>query len=140
MAPGGVISDLSRGKDIAGSRTMKIRRRDQTTTPGLPPPPAPTARDANPWPLSTAPRAAPAARPASESNLGTVPGKTQTVPAGRRPPRRAVPVLVLFAALGIGAGLAVDALRSGRVEDAIGALLILAFVALTAWRALKSRR
>ena len=30
---------------------MKTRSRDPDTTHGLPPPPAPTARDANPWTL-----------------------------------------------------------------------------------------
>jgi hypothetical protein len=114
---------------------MKTRPSDRQREPGLPPPPAPTARDANPWPISSAP-------------TGTQPPPGQPrAPGGRlrrRPPaavaarrKRAspwVPLLVLVFIAGTGVQMAIRAFAGGDIEAAAGALVIIAFVAIIALR------
>jgi len=53
--------------------------------------------------------------------------------------RRWVPVMILLVIAGTGVQLAMQALESGDVEAAIGALVILAMAALIAWRRLSRK-
>lgn len=120
---------------------MKTRTPDQQRGHGLPPPPAPTARDANPWPMSSAP-------------TGTQPPPRQPRASGRRPQpqspagpaarrKRAlpwVPLLVLFFIIGTGVQMAIRALAEGDIETAAGALVILALVAIVALSRMVKRR
>jgi len=55
---------------------------------------------------------------------------------GRDGRRRWVPVMILLFIAGTGVQLAIQALESGDVEAAVGALVILAMAALIAWRRL----
>lgn len=87
---------------------MRTSDQPDEITP-LPPPPAPTARDANPWQVSGAPAPARRAR------------MPQARDAGSRPARSALRHLV---AIGIVAFIAVsgavEALRGGEPEKLIG--------------------
>ena len=115
---------------------MKTRNRDANTTPGLPPPPAPTSRDANPWPMGETqvpdrkgqPSAAPT--PRRPNRFPTQP------PSSVEPRRRPVVPLVILAFIAMTAiGLVADALKSGSLEDAIGPIVTVLFVAFMIWRA-----
>jgi len=132
---------------------MKTRSRDPDTTHGLPPPPAPTARDANPWTLGGGekPRAAapPGVPPAMPSGVppASPPGKPQRPrfparrvehPKPRRPPVVALLIFAVVALVPLGAAL--RALGAGAAEEAIGSLIAVGFIAFMAWRALRSRR
>jgi len=132
---------------------MKTRSRDRETTHGLPPPPAPTARDANPWTLGGGekPRAAapPGVPPAMPSGVppASPPGKPQRPrfparrvehPKPRRPPVVALLIFAVVALVPLGAAL--RALGAGAAEEAIGSLIAVGFIAFMAWRALRSRR
>jgi len=119
---------------------MKTRPPRAAQQTGLPPPPAPPARDANPWTMSGTAGAAPqSSRPAApRGNQRTARGAgggRSPVP-GRDGRRRWVPVMILLFIAGTGVQLAIQALESGDVEAAVGALVILAMAALIAWRRL----
>lgn len=120
---------------------MKTRTRGEDHTHGLPPPPAPTAPDANPWEMSSAPTSRgslPWPRPPF-GKPGRLPktGKTES-PA---PLRRVawMPLLVLVFVAGTGVQLAIRALSAGEVDAAVGALVIVAFVGLIAVRRLRKK-
>lgn len=134
---------------------MKTRSRDGNTTPGLPPPPAPTSRDANPWSMEE--QQAPAMKGHATAIKGQAPALKDPVPAAapsRRPqrfparasgtvePRRRpiVPLLILAFVAMTAIGLVAEALQSGTIEDAIGPLVAVAFVAFMIWRQLRGRR
>ena len=132
---------------------MKTRSRDPDTTHGLPPPPAPTARDANPWTLGGGekPRAAappgvppampsgvPPASPPGKPHRPRFPARQVEHPKPRRPPVVALMIFAVVALVPLGAAL--RALAAGATEDAIGPLIAVGFIAFMAWRALRSRR
>lgn len=115
---------------------MKTRNRDANITPGMPPPPAPTSRDANPWsmgePQAPDRKGQPpaAATPRRPTRFPTKP------PSSVEPRRRPVVPLVILAFIAMTAiGLVADALKSGSFEDAIGPIVTVVFVAFMIWRA-----
>jgi len=128
---------------------MKTRDRDPKPAHGLPPPPAPPARDANPWTISHT------GSPGSDA----LPGAARSVPGGsgpaaaRRPrfpvrqvpqpkPRKPsiVPLAIFAIAVLIPLGAAVRALGAGALAEAIGPLFALLFIAFIAIRILRRRR
>ena len=123
---------------------MKTRPTDAEPKSGLPPPLAPTARDANPWRMSAPP--AVASKLAREPKLphelprrrkrGASPDLSRVTPAHlRRIPW--IPLLILVFIAGTGVQLAIRALRAGDVEAAIGALVMVAFVAFMVLRRIR---
>jgi hypothetical protein len=120
---------------------MKTRRRDTGTTTGLPPPPAPPSRDANPWtiPGPDAPRAP--ARPAGATASPSpkrFPGGPSARPGPRRMPVFALLVLGVIAFVALGG--AVHEIGSGNYADAVGPLLAVAFAAFVVWKQARGRR
>lgn len=121
---------------------MKTRSRDATTTPGLPPPPAPTSRDANPWSMgethaperSGIPGSAKA--PVRPHRFPT--RSPETIEPRRRP--AAVPLVILAFIAMTAIGLVADALESGKLAEAIGPILAVVFVAFMIFRQLRGRR
>jgi hypothetical protein len=138
---------------------MKIRRRDTGMAEGLPPPPAPTARDANPWTISshearhpadpvTRPQAgagdrgaatsrwsprATSARPASTRGM-------ERIAAGSRPRRPSLIALLVPLAIAFAAVLGfVRAFESGDYRAAIGPLMAAAFAAFVLTRLMRRR-
>ncbi len=138
---------------------MKTRSRDTGSVSGLPPPPAPTARDANPWTFSsekTRPSAAPETgfqwrgrRPgvATSSSSAPISPAKPTSPriaarkaTGMGPRRRPLFSLVIPAAIALAAILgAVRALESGDYRAAVGPLIATAFVAFVLIRLMRRR-
>jgi len=123
---------------------MKTRSRDTTTTPGLPPPPAPTSRDANPWSMGEvhAPDRG-GIPPAAQAQAPVRPGRFPIKPPDTVRPRRraaAVPLVVLAFIAMIAIGLVTDALESGNLEEAIGPIVAVVFVAFMIVRQLRGRR
>jgi hypothetical protein len=126
---------------------MKTRSRDTTTTtPGLPPPPAPTSRDANPWSMGEVhapdrggiPPAA-QAQPKAPERQRRFPVKPPETTKGRR--RGAAVPLVILAFIAMTAiGLVADALESGNLAEAIGPVVAVVFVAFMIVRQLRRRR
>jgi len=118
---------------------MKTRSSNEQARHGLPPPPAPTARDANPWPMSSPP-------------AGSKPGPRHPrapvrPPAPRTPGQHVrsrslpwIPLLILFAVAGSAVQMAIRALQEGDAEAAIGALVIFAMVAVVAVRRILKRK
>lgn len=119
---------------------MKTRPPKAAQQTGLPPPPAPTARDANPWPMSSLTGAAPqpSRQPAPRGIQRAARGGRSPAPS-RDGQRRWVPVAILLVIAGTGVQLAMQALESGDFEAAIGALVILAMAAFIAWRRLSRK-
>lgn len=120
---------------------MKTRRSDEQVRHGLPPPPAPTASDANPWQMSV-----PAGGTKQAPRHPPVPGWP---PAPRTPGQRTrrrsrsrpwIPLLIMFAMVGTGVQTAIRALWEGEVEMAIGALVIFAVVAVVALRRILKKK
>lgn len=119
---------------------MKTRERETSVTIGLPPAPAPTARDANPWPLST-----PAANPQPvHPRVAAARGSDEAAPpapppAARR--RRLVWLPLAIAGLVAATALrgAIEAFASGAAEAAIGPLVLVVLAAVIAWRRLRRR-
>jgi len=119
---------------------MKTKFPGATDKPTLPPPPAPTARDANPWTISDAPgtgRATAAQGPAARRRRFE-PDRSRARP-GRERPARFMPFAVLIFIAGAGVNLALQALREGNVEAAIGALVIVGLVAFVLVRRLVTK-
>lgn len=120
---------------------MKTRTTDQQPGHGLPPPPAPTARDANPWPMSSSPTGMPPPpRHPRAAGRRAQPRSPLGDPASRKRALPWIPLLVLFFILGTGVQMAIRALSEGDVETAAGALVILAVVAVVALSRLVKRR
>lgn len=128
---------------------MKTRSRDRDTTHGLPPPLAPTARDANPWTLGGGekPRAAVPPRVPPAVPPGVPPGKPHRPrfparqvehPKPRKSP--VVPMMIFAVVTLVPLGAALRALGAGSVEEAIGPLIAVGFIVFMAYRALRSRR
>jgi len=119
---------------------MKNRSSDAQPGQGLPPPPAPTSRGANPWSMSPgAGGQQPEARhPRARGRLR--PGSPKPGAAGGQRRTPWIPLLILFAIAGTGVQMAIRALVEGDVETAIGALVIFAVVAVVALRRILKRR
>ena len=134
-------------------------RLDRTeTNTRLPPPPAPVARDANPWPMpaqqtntwrspapprfqrpaqpTARPDARPDARPAAAS---PAPGASTPL-ASRHGLARWVPFAIVLAVLGSIAASALEALDRGKGITAFVPLLVGVIVAVGAWRNAARRR
>lgn len=107
----------------------------------LPPPPAPPARDANPWTISDVPGAGRATGPRGEPvrRRRFEPDLSRARP-GRERPVRFMPLAVLLFIAGAGVNLALQALREGNVEAAIGALVVVGLVAFVLVRRLVARK
>ena len=121
---------------------MKTRSRDATTTPGLPPPPAPTSRDANPWTMGES-RAPERSGIPPSAQAPERPRRFPTKPPGTTAPRRrpaAVPLVILAFIAMTALGLVADALESGNIEEAIGPIVAVVFVAFMIFRQLRRRR
>lgn len=120
---------------------MKTRRPQEQPGHGLPPPPAPTARDANPWSM-TAGAGGKAHEPRHPRAPGwpPAPGSPKPEPAPRRRRTPWLPLLILFFVVGTGVQMAIRALWAGDVEAAIGALVIFAVAAAVTVRRLLNRK
>jgi hypothetical protein len=125
---------------------MKTRSRDTTTTPGLPPPPAPTSRDANPWSMGEAhdrDRGGIPPRAQAQAQAPARPRRFPIKPPDTTKPRRrgaAVPLVILAFIAMTAIGLVADALESGKLEEAIGPIIAVVFVAFMIVRQLRRRR
>ena len=125
---------------------MKTRSRDTTATPGLPPPPAPTSRDANPWSMGAADAPARGGIPPSAHAQAQDPARPRRFPIKppdtTRPRRRsaAVPLVILAFIAMTAIGLVADALESGNLAEAIGPIIAVVFVAFMIVRQLRGRR
>jgi len=125
---------------------MKTRSRDTTTTPGLPPPPAPTSRDANPWSMGEAHAPDRGGIPPTAQGQGQAPARPRRFPikppGATRPRRRTavMPLAILSFVAMIAIGLVADALESGNLEEAIGPVIAVVFVAFMIVRQLRGRR
>jgi hypothetical protein len=120
---------------------------------GLPPPPAPTRRGANPWPLSDTAQQRPAPLP-RDPDPELLEGLVVDLPPGFEPelepeaaerpappisgePRRLRfwPLLALLVLAGIAITVLLNARRSGEWRDALPALFAILFIAHGLWRA-----
>lgn len=128
---------------------------------GLPPPPAPTRRGANPWHLSEtarkrepSPREEEAASRLLEELLAPTPppaaGRSEPVAARGQParprsfakPRRRsgfLPLLILLLIAGVVVRFALEATESGNWRELIPALFILFFIVSSWWRSRRRR-
>ena len=113
---------------------------DQPSTTRLPPPPAPVARDANPWPMPA--RKGEATRPAAaKSRLAKYPlPSPDPVRASRHGLSRFVPIAVFLVILGSIASGAFEALGRGDRLGAIIPLVVLGVAAVSVWRGARRRR
>jgi hypothetical protein len=119
---------------------MKSRTSATTGTTELPPPPAPTSRDANPWPISTVPKGVPAERPERAAPHPRRPRRDARGPAEPRGERdRWLPATIMFFVAGAGLKLAIEALESGDLESAVGAFVFVAMAAFFLWRRMKRK-
>jgi hypothetical protein len=118
---------------------MKTRSNEPPATHGLPPPPAPPARDANPWAMSSSAGGPPASPPASPPRRRAQPDLSRSVPSHRRP-LQAAPLLVLVFMASLGVRLAFDAWRDQDYAGMFAALAILSMVAFMIWRRSRPRR
>lgn len=96
-------------------------------TPGLPPPPAPTARDANPWPVETEPGAGPMRRRALRRRTRT--GQPDPVKRPSAAPRLAVGIAVALLVLAV---VFLRLREGGNIEDLAGVLFGLVVLILFA--------
>ena len=129
---------------------------------GLPPPPAPTRRSANPWRLSDTARKREAAPPRAEVGAEQLleelfagkpqpespPGSLQPPPAEERRPqslwksRRKSsfwPLLVLLLIAGVVIKLFTEARESGEWREMIPAIFAILFIAHAIWRSRRRR-
>jgi hypothetical protein len=107
------------------------------STSRLPPPPAPVARDANPWHVSS--RAGePVRRRTAARGPTNQPLPPPAPPGGARHGlARFVPIAIFLAVLGSIASGAFEALRRGDRLAAIVPLIVVGIVALGMWRNIK---
>ena len=124
---------------------MKTRSQDRDATQGLPPPPAPTARDANPWtsgggekPRVTVPSGVPPAAQPGRQHRPRFPARQVQHPKARKAP--VMPLLILAVMALVPFAAALRAIEAGEVDEAIGPLIAAGFIAFMAWRSLRSRR
>jgi hypothetical protein len=129
---------------------------------GLPPPPAPTRRGANPWRLSDTARKREAAPPRAEAAAEQLleelfagkpqpespPGTLQPPPAEERRPqslwksrRKSAfwPLLVLLLIAGVVIKLFAEARESGEWREMIPAIFAILFIAHAIWRSRRRR-
>jgi hypothetical protein len=116
---------------------MKTRSNEPEATPGLPPPPAPPAHDANPWPMSSS---EPRQDPTLPSRRRRARPSASPSAPGHRRPLGAAPLLVLIFLCAAGVRLAVHAWRDEDYAGMFAALAILSLVALMFWRRSRVRR
>jgi hypothetical protein len=114
---------------------MKTRPNEPPAKSGLPPPPAPPSRDANPWAMSSSA----GGPPASPLRRRAQPDPSRSVPSHRRP-LQAAPLLVLVFMASMGVRLAFDAWRDQDYAGMFAALAILSMVAFIFWRRSRPRR
>lgn len=121
---------------------MTASRTDRPPVSRLPPPPAPTSRDANPWPISGQPdaRRLPRWRETLPASGEPRASWRSTSPVAGNTGRRGLPVVALGAMAAVAAAVAVTAIEAGDPREAIGPLLMLAFVGFAAWRHLAAKR
>jgi hypothetical protein len=124
---------------------MKTRSQDRDPTHQLPPPPAPTARDANPWsygrgekPRAAVPSGVPSGMTPGKPHRPRFPARQVEHPKPRRRP--VVPLLILAVVAVMPLGAALRALAAGEVDEAIGPLIAVGFIAFMACRGLRRRR
>lgn len=120
---------------------MKTRSSEARPGHGLPPPPAPTAPDANPWQMSSGgevKRHEP--RHPRAPGWPPVPRPPAPGPKDRRRGLPWFPLAVLLVILGTGVRTAIRALEDGDVEKAAGALVIFAVVVVVALHRILKRR
>ncbi len=115
---------------------MKTRPNEPPAKSGLPPPPAPTARDANPWAMSSSAGGPPTSPPLRRR---AQPDPSRSVPSHRRP-LQAAPLLVLVFMASMGLRLAVQSWRDQDYAGMFAALAILSMVAFMFWRRSRPRR
>ena len=116
---------------------MKTRSNESPAKSGLPPPPAPPAHDANPWPMSASKSRQDLTAPPSRSRGR--PDLSRSLPGHCRP-LGAAPLLVLIFLCAAGVRLAVHAWRDQDYAGMFAALAILSLVALMFWRRSRVRR
>lgn len=117
---------------------MKTRTREAGGPGALPPPPAPTARYANPWTLPSGD--APATRVHRHPRAPDRPKGMPEPRATSQDPslrRRWMPLAVFGFVAATGVQMALMAFARGDVEAAVGALLLLGMVLLVAVRQLR---
>lgn len=114
---------------------MKTRPNEPPAKSGLPPPPAPPARDANPWAMSSSA----GGPPTSPLRRRAQPDPSRPVTSHRRP-LQAAPLLVLVFMASMGLRLAFDAWRDQDYAGMFAALAILSMVAYMFWRRSRPRR
>jgi len=111
---------------------------DHSTTTKLPPPPAPVARDANPWPMPQR-----QGEPRVRTERTRVAKHPLPPPAPIRSSRhglsRFVPIAVFLVILGSVASGALEALGRGDRLGAIVPLIVLGVAAVSVWRAARRR-
>jgi len=107
-------------------------KHDKETDPTkMPPPPAPTSRDANPWPM-------PAQHPDSQQRgksrgprLGKSPFRVrpeQQAQPEKRERTRLAPVFIVFAVLGLTLKGVIEAAQGGDLAAVIGPLIIIGLI------------
>lgn len=128
---------------------MKTRDRDNKSVNGLPPPPAPPARDANPWTVSSdglsdagrrpgAPPGAPVDLLSRTTGQKRLRARPLPNPKPRRPP--VVPITILAIMMLAPIVAALRGLGAGSLAELIGPLVVLVFVGLIAFRIMRSRQ
>jgi len=112
---------------------------DHPTTTKLPPPPAPVARDANPWPMPRQKGEAPRVR-AERARVAKHPlPSPDPVRSSRHGLSRFVPIAIFLAILGTVATGALEALGRGDRLGAIIPLVVLGVAAVSVWRSARRR-
>lgn len=123
---------------------MKTPERDAAKHPPLPPPPAPTARDANPWTVSSQAKSPGTPQPGVRPDW-LRPKAPKVPPEARRAdravrPQSAVPLVVLLFVLGAALAAAAQALAKGDLPGAVGPLAVAAFAVVIMLRRARRRR
>ena len=115
---------------------MKTRSQEPQAKSGLPPAPAPPARDANPWAMSSSVGGSSTLPPLRRR---AQPDPSRPAPSHRRP-LQAAPLLVLVFMATMGLRLAVRAWQEQDYAGMFAALAILSMVAFMFWRRRRPRR
>jgi len=108
---------------------MKTRSKEPPAKSGLPPPPAPPSRDANPWAMTSS---------TGDPKLSRR-EVSRSAPSPRRP-LQAAPLLVLIFMASMGLRLGFQAWRDQDYAGMFAALAILSMVAFMFWRRSRPRR
>jgi len=114
---------------------MKTRSKEPPAKSGLPPPPAPPSRDANPWAMTSST----GGPPTSPLRRRAQPDPSRSAPSPRRP-LQAAPLLVLIFMASMGLRLGFQAWRDQDYAGMFAALAILSMVAFMFWRRSRPRR